>query len=225
MSSDEVNATHRSGRAVDRLINFSDSVVAVAVTVLVLPLVNIPGPADNESVWSVISLHANQINTFIFTFFVVTIMWLAHNRILNELCAYDVTLFWLNTCWLASIVILPWVSSMYGAATNSADDRLGDQGLLYWGALAGIGIFGTLMGWHISRHPELDNGATQRQFKGRTSFRGPVFVLYFILLGVVSVYSWSTAGYLELGIIPLTFIFRPTRNADSVRVSREGENP
>ena len=61
-----------------------------------------------------------QISTFLFTFYVVAIMWLAHNRILNEMRAYDPFIFWINTTWLAAIVLLPWISALYGESDNRA---------------------------------------------------------------------------------------------------------
>ena len=136
------------GRSVDRLINFSDAVVAVAVTVLVLPLVDIR-PAAGETVWDVISENASQVWTFLFTFYVVAVMWLAHNRILNSIGRYDPFIFWINTTWLAAIVLLPWVSAMYG---ESEWGRTG-VGLVYWGTMAAIALLGSLLGSHLRRPP------------------------------------------------------------------------
>jgi branched-subunit amino acid ABC-type transport system permease component len=107
-----------TGRSVDRLINFSDAVVAVAVTLLALPLVDIPGPTGDQNAWTVLSEHASEIWTFLFTFYVVAVMWLAHNRILNSIARYDAAIFWLNTTWLVAIVLLPWVSAMFGESAS-----------------------------------------------------------------------------------------------------------
>jgi TMEM175 potassium channel family protein len=139
------------GRSVDRLINFSDAVVAVAVTVLVLPLVDIAGPEEGQTVWTVIGEHASQVWTFLFTFYVVAVLWLAHNRILNSISRYDPVVFWVNTTWLAAIVLLPWVSAMYG---ESEWGRSG-VGLVYWGTMAAISLLVSALGAHLRRHPEL----------------------------------------------------------------------
>jgi uncharacterized membrane protein len=206
-----------STREADRLINFSDAVVAVAVTLLALPLVDIAGPPPGESVLSVLGDHAPQLAAFLFTFYVVAIMWLAHNRILNGIARYDAGLFWLNTTWLAGIVLLPWTSAMYGESQTthaSAGDASG-IGLLYWSTMAAISIVGALIGRRLGHHPELLRDdrrsayATSGPAARRTALRGPVFAGYFLLIGVVSLFSSQLASWLPLGIIALSYWLRP----------------
>lgn len=196
------------GRSVDRLIDFSDAVVAVAVTVLVLPLVDIEGPAEGETVWTVIGDHASQVWTFLFTFYVVAVLWLAHNRILNSISRYDSFTFWINTTWLAAVVLLPWVSAMYG---ESQWGRSG-VGLVYWGTMAAISLLVSLLGTHLRRHPELlseDAPRLSAAARRRAALRGPVLGLYFLLIGVASVVTPAVANWLPLGIIPLSIWLRP----------------
>jgi uncharacterized membrane protein len=196
------------GRSVDRLINFSDAVVAVAVTVLVLPLVDIEGPAEGQTVWTVIGDNASQIWTFLFTFYVVAVLWLAHNRILNSIGRYDPFTFWVNTTWLAAIVLLPWVSAMYG---ESEWGRSG-VGLVYWGTMAAISLLVSVMGTHLRRHPELlvdDAPRLSDAALRKAALRGPVLGLYFLLIGVASVVTPALASWLPLGIIPLSIWLRP----------------
>lgn len=195
-------------RSVDRLINFSDAVVAVAVTVLVLPLLDIPGPGEGESVWSVVGRHASQIWTFLFTFYVVAVMWLAHNRILNSIRRYDAFIFWINTTWLACIVLLPWVSAMFGESEWGRSS----VGLLYWGTMAAIAFLGALLGWHLRRNPRLltaDAPVLPPSDQRRVAMRGPVMGLFFLVIGIVSVVAPAVATWLPLGIIPLSIWLRP----------------
>jgi len=108
-----------TGRAVDRLINFSDAVVAVAITLMVLPLTDIAGPEGDQTILTIMNDHWPQLVTFLFTFYVVAIMWTAHNRILNVISGYDASIFWLNTTWLAAIVLLPWLTAMRDSGSGS----------------------------------------------------------------------------------------------------------
>ncbi|MHB1211605.1 MAG: TMEM175 family protein [Candidatus Nanopelagicales bacterium] len=202
-----------TGRSVDRLINFSDAVVAVAVTLLALPLVDIPGPTGDESAWTVVSAHASEIWTFLFTFYVVAVMWLAHNRILNSIARYDVTIFWLNTTWLVAIVLLPWVSAMFGESESRSS-----VGVLYWGTMAAISLLGTGLGIHLRRHPELLSAEAVElspEDRRRVAMRGPALGVYFLLIGTVSVFAPDVADWMPLGIIPLSIWLRPAASPDT----------
>ena len=204
------------GRSVDRLINFSDAVVAVAVTLLALPLVDIEGPGPDETVWTVIGENASQVWTFLFTFYVVAVMWLAHNRILNSIKRYDVFIFWVNTTWLASIVLLPWVSAMFGESASRTS-----VGMLYWSTMAAISLLGMALGSHLRRHPELlahDTPPLSPQAQRRAALRGPVLGLYFLLIGIVSLFAPAIANWLPVGIIPLSIWLRPASGNDTKEV-------
>jgi uncharacterized membrane protein len=198
-----------TGRAVDRLINFSDAVVAVAITLMALPLVDIAAPTDGGSITSVLWEHAPQISTFLFTFYVVAIMWSAHNRILNVICGYDPAIFWANTTWLAAIVLLPWISAMFGESKRSE----GGVGLLYWGMLAVISLLGTAMSRHIRLNPELIDEGEVRSMRtdARSQWRGVLFAGYFLLIGLISLVAPGISQWLPFGIIPLSIWLRPAR--------------
>ena len=204
-------ATSRSvstGRAVDRLINFSDAVVAVAITLMVLPLASVDGPAPGESIFAVIGAHWPQLVTFLFTFAVVAIMWAAHNRILNVIRGYDQAIFWLNTTWLAAIVLLPWMTAMRDSSASAASGA----DCAYWWLLALISALGGLMGEHIRRHPELAGADAPRIQRDTASrMRGPAFTALFLLIGVASLFSGFLSDWMPLLIIPLSIWLRPAR--------------
>jgi uncharacterized membrane protein len=207
-----------TGRAVDRLINFSDAVVAVAITLMVLPLADVEGPKTGETILTVLSAHWVQLVTFLFTFYVVSIMWAAHNRILNVIRGFDPTIFWLNTTWLAGIVLLPWLTAMRdseGSGASGAD-------LVYWFLLAFISAIGGLMGGHIRRHPELageDAAKVHQDFGSR--FRGPAFTILFIVIGLTSLTASFISDWMPLLIIPLSIWLRPAREDASLQDETE----
>lgn len=200
----------RARRSVDRLISFSDGVVAVAITLLALPLVDLL-PEDDQTAWQVVSANGGELVAFLFTFAVVAIMWTAHNRVLNGIADYDATLFWLNAGWLAGIVLLPWFSNVYGATELFGSGEGGDgAGALYWGALASISLLGWAMSEHLRRHPELEEDPAENIERARSAWRGIIFAAWFGLTAVVSVVAPDVASWLPLGIIPLSIWLRPT---------------
>lgn len=203
------------GRAFDRLVTFTDAIVAVAMTVLVLSIVDIRGTSEEMNVWQVINDNSSSIITFAFTFIVVAVMWNVHNRMFNSINGYDNTIFWLNVLWLISIVFLPWPSALYGegfgiASTDAANGQgTGGAGLLYWANLAVISLTASLITTYVLKHPELldkDSSIDVIEMKRRGQWRGYIFFVYFILIGVLSLFIPGIASWLALGIIPMTII-------------------
>jgi uncharacterized membrane protein len=205
-----------SGRALDRLINFTDAVVAVAITVLVLPLIDLRAQGKEKTVWAIISDNSGQIITFIFTFVVVAVMWRVHNRVFNRLAGFDNVIFWFNLAWLLAIAFLPWSSVMYGVGIDntsggssiemwSGGEGLGGAGLLYWTNLAAASFTASLISWHAHRHPNLIDADAPRIFQDTplVRARGALFGGYFLLTGITSLFAPQIALWMPLGILVL----------------------
>jgi len=210
------------GRQFDRLISFTDGIVAVAITVLVLPIVGLRAKQGELTVWQILNDNSGQITSFLLTFVVVAVMWQVHNRIFSRLAGFDDTIFWLNLLWLVLIVILPWSSSLYGngidafnAGTSttvwfSGGEGLGGAGLFYWLNLGAISMVSGLITLHARRFPVLIDPNTPHVFID-TKFvrsRGFVFGAYMILVGVLTLIIPSIAVWLPFGLFAIGFALR-----------------
>ena len=206
-----------TGRAFDRFVNFSDAVVAVAITVLVLPIADLPIQRDEETVWEVLSDNSGLIVTFFFTFAVVGSFWWTHNRIINQLIGFDATLLWLNLVWIASIAFLPVSSYLYGAADRNGNTGwsgagLDGAGLLYWGSISVVSLGTTLMSWHIRRNPGLvdpqiaDPSVMSSDWRKR--YRGLAFTAYLVLAALISIPYPTVALWMPLGLIVVGRVMR-----------------
>ncbi|MBU6312194.1 MAG: DUF1211 domain-containing protein [Actinomycetales bacterium] len=207
----------RSGRSLDRLINFSDAVVAVAITLLALQLVDIPGPQDGQTMWDVIKANWGQIQTFVLTFLVVAVMWSVHNRIVNHLIAYDSALFWLIMLWLLGFVFLPWPSRLFESTPFSSDlaqaGELVGPAMMYWLTLAYISFIGAATARHMTRHPELiapkDRPYWDAVQRSRARWRGSAYTSVFLLAAVASYFLFYLGNYVLLLLIPLSLLLKP----------------
>lgn len=209
----------RSGRALDRLLNFSDAVVAVAITILALPLVDIAGPNEDQSMADILIAHLGQIQTFIVTFIVVGILWAVHNRVVNVLRAYDSGIFWLSILWLMGFVFIPWPSSIYDStAANVLVDHetqagLNGAGVLYWLTMAYISLIGALTAWHISRHPDLVDPEQMDYWRasrtGGAQYRGIAFTAVFVIAAVATYFVYSLGNLCLLLFIPIAIFLKP----------------
>ena len=210
----------RSGRAFDRLINFSDAVVAVAVTVLVLPIADITLSRGEDTVWDVLGNHAGEIITFFFTFFVVAIMWLTHNRFMNQLRGYDGVIFWLNTAWLSIIAFLPVTSALYsdpgldGSGGWFSGSTLDGSGMLYWGSLSLICFIITLMSLRARGNTQLYDPEQGISWGWKEISRGWIYAGYFLIIGVVSLFSTNISSYLPLGLLVLPLLLKREKFSD-----------
>ena len=94
----------RTERGLDRLVNFSDATVAIAITILLLPLVDVAVEIEKESLGELLSSNIGTIIAFAATFAVIARLWTAHHRIFEAATDYDNGAIWINFLWLASIV-------------------------------------------------------------------------------------------------------------------------
>lgn len=196
-----------AGVPFSRLISFSDGVVAVAVTVMVLPIVDIAGPADGASILDVFSENAGLLAAFFLTFYVVLTMWLAHHRTFDGMRAYDRPVFWLNGVWLATIAIMPWPTSLLGNHGSA-----GGIGTFYWGTLTVSSLMLQLIGIRVARRPELLEPGSDRA--GRVGSRGPLFTAAFLFLAMLSAFAPTVAdGGAWLVIVVVSVIARASSRA------------
>ncbi|WP_138735421.1 TMEM175 family protein [Modestobacter excelsi] len=98
----------RTERGLDRLVTFLDAVVAIAITLLVLPLVEVLAEDRGEDLGAVLSGNLEQFGAFALSFVVIARLWLAHHRIVESVGAYDVLFMWVNLFWAVTIVLLPF---------------------------------------------------------------------------------------------------------------------
>jgi uncharacterized membrane protein len=105
-------------RGLDRLITFVDAVVAIAITLLVLPLVELLSRADPDlDLGEVLADDAGEFGAFLLSFLVIARLWRAHHRLVEYVGAYDSAFVLVNLAWILTIVVLPFatqVVAIYG---------------------------------------------------------------------------------------------------------------
>jgi uncharacterized membrane protein len=103
----------QTGRGFERLVNFTDAVVAIALTLLVLPLVETPAQFTVDdglaAVWTAVG---PQVVAFLISFLVIWSLWRAHHRIMEHFRAYDGLVMTLHLLWLLTIVLLPFTTEL-----------------------------------------------------------------------------------------------------------------
>ncbi len=101
----------------ERLVLFTDAVAAIAITLLVLPLVDaVPEAiAAGETSIEVITDNWPQIFSFLLSFFVISRLWSAHHQLFDGVIALRRGVLTLNMLWVLTIVALPFATEMTGS--------------------------------------------------------------------------------------------------------------
>ena len=165
---DDLTGMHKT-----RLENFSDGVFAIAVTLLILG-VKIPDTKNfnntklNHSLWSSIP----HLATFAFSFLVIGVFWVAHNRIFSFVKILDSTLLWLNIVYLLFVAVIP-----YPAALLSENPFLPSAILIYVITLFIIAMMHFVLLEYILRNTHLKHEVLTKDIyrsAQRTAIVGPI---------------------------------------------------
>jgi len=96
---------------VDRLLFFSDAVVAIAITVLAIDL-PIPIGATASQFWSSVKQNGGHYAAFAISFLVIASAWNHHHNTFRYTIDIDARLRTLNTAWLLTIVLNPFATRL-----------------------------------------------------------------------------------------------------------------
>jgi len=196
----------RGRRQLERLTTFSDGVVAVAITLLVLPLIDSLSESRSEGVRKTVDDNGPLLIAFFFTFAVVAMMWSLHNRVFGLLRAYNVRIFWLNLLFLSFVALLPWVSALDILPSNLGGDNTGwspTASLTYWSVLGTVQLSIFLLAWQVRRHPQLLADPEENITFGQLT-RGWLFAVSFYAIGAFSYFFREIGPWLPLVIFPLS---------------------
>jgi uncharacterized membrane protein len=173
----------RTRRGFERLITFADAVVAIALTLLVLPLTDVATSLDGRrNVGQVLGDHRDEIGAFVLSFVVIWVLWTVHHRTMEYFDAYDGVISRLTLVWLFTIVVLPFVTQLLsGEAYDLGAAPLYD-GVLLVSSLALAG-----MSWWGHRHAELlrqDSEEVRRWLAEPVSLVTPAILFVALILAV-----------------------------------------
>ncbi|WP_407568872.1 TMEM175 family protein [Deinococcus altitudinis] len=138
--------TERSGRFrvlpgaglpnAERLKFFTDAVVAIALTLLILPLLESVSDAATHhlNTAQVLREHSAQLFSFALSFAVVANFWNVHHRVFEHVEHVTSALNVLNFAWMFNIVLLQFSTALVGSQPTS------QLLLLYVGPMALCGL-------------------------------------------------------------------------------------
>lgn len=148
----EQTALARTERGLDRLVNFSDATVAIAITILILPLVDIAGEVTKgTTAGDLLAEHWPALLEFLVTFWVIARFWTLHHQVFEHVRSYNLRVMRLNFIWLISIVFLPFAANLLNSSADG--DRVSHA--LYIGTMVVTSLTLTAIERELRRAPEL----------------------------------------------------------------------
>ena len=150
-----VAVTHpesESPPSAERLVVFTDAIAAIALTLLILPLLEIVAGAgdDQLTLEQLIREHLGEFGSFVLSFVVIFRLWWSHHRMFRHVERLRPALVRANVVWTFAIVMLPISTAVIIAFRPSAGSVA-----LYGGTLILASGAMTALALIVYRHPDL----------------------------------------------------------------------
>ena len=190
---EEPEATESSSRLsqTGRVEAFSDGVMAIAITLLVLDL-KVPTAAevsDRGSLLAALASHWPSYLAYLAAFLTIGIIWLNHRAFVDRVRRFDNRMQWLNLALLLGVATLPFPTALMAAYVNAPGPEASTAAAAYGLLSVATALPWILMWRHLVGHPELleppHDAAYARAELKRASI-GPVIYLVAVPIALVA---------------------------------------
>ncbi|MCU0279599.1 MAG: TMEM175 family protein [Candidatus Nanopelagicales bacterium] len=182
----------------DRIIAFSDAVVAIAITVLLLPLADVEIP-DGATLGDLIRENGLLLGGLTLSWLIIALFWLAHHRLFDRITYFDALTVRLNFLWLFAIALMPVPTNVL---IESGPDR--ETVVFYVGWMLLITCVMLLIGIrarHVPGMIDADYLATPQATEAR--YRSYLITGVFAICFVIALIAPNIALYFLLLQIPV----------------------
>ena len=185
MSSEQ---TAERERELDRLLTFIDAAIAIAITLLVLPLVDVTREVSaGDSVADLLQDHVAELWSFLLSFVVIAQMWRAQQHSLRHVVAVHPAITRLLMVWTLTIVFLPFPTALLPEAGNQPATKV-----LYIGTILLSTLLLGAITWVVIANPQIADGL------GLPSLRPAATTSALLLLALVVSLAFPATGYSPL---------------------------
>ena len=171
---------------VGRLEAFSDGVIAIAITLLVLEIH--VTPTGGESLWRALGHEWPSFVGYAISFLTIGIVWINHHALLDLVGRADRGLMGWNLFLLGAIGLLPFTTGLM--AEHLTDGSLGRSAVAVYALSMGVVGSGFLgLWWHLGRRPALLADAVTRDdvaARLRRTLPGPIVYLVAALVALLN---------------------------------------
>ena len=130
-----------------RLESFSDGVIAVAITLLVLNL-KVPSSGTHNTLAHQLLHQWPSYAAYVVSFATVGIIWVNHHVVIGRLARVDHVIILLNLLLLLCIVVVPFATSLVASYLNRSRGANLAAGV-YAGTFLVLTVVFVILNWHI----------------------------------------------------------------------------
>jgi uncharacterized membrane protein len=159
----------------DRVINFSDGVFAIAITLLVLNfrVPHVTGPDINRKLLDALGHDGGFLIGYALSFFVIARYWMAHHRLSLLLRHVDTGFIVLNFVFLAFVVFVPFPTEVLGTYSETTTAVV-----FYAGSMVATGLLSWAT-WEYALRRGLDGRQASPEQRRESELRSLVLVAVF----------------------------------------------
>lgn len=165
-------------RGADRLANFNDAVVAIAITLLVLPLTDEASNVTSKGISTLIDGMWDEFFAFTLSFVVIANFWIAQHALLENLRGHTEALLWSTLLWMFAIIFLPFPTALLSTSHQGDPIVYG----MYIGTMTVASIAMWLERLVITKHPDLIEGDLGDLYNPRSGLL--MIAILFLALGL-----------------------------------------
>jgi uncharacterized membrane protein len=171
----------------ERLIAFSDGVMAVAITLLVLDL-KLPEGLTAGDLYVALPALSHAVWCYVLSFIVIGLLWMAHHNQFAHIRRIDGVLMWLNLFFLMAVALIPFTTSVM------SDHQTALPTMMYAAVLMAVALLLAAIWGYACRRPELMSTDVTPVMR-RQGVIDPLFVavVFALSIGVAHV-AGSAAG-------------------------------
>ena len=199
--SKDIEVLERGVPGPGRLGAFSDGVLAIVITLLVLELTppHLAAPDDAGEALAALVALGPKFLSYLLSFVFVAVFWVNHHHFFRLVQRVDTGLLWLNILLLLALSFVPFPTSMIGEYPGNA------VGLaLFALVLMTAGLAFNLM-WRHARSRLLYHAGVNPAQVAQAAARGLVGPALYALAAVLA-FVLPAAAWVLFGIIPLFYV-------------------
>ena len=205
--------TEQSQPGTERVAAFSDGVIAIIITIMVLEL-KLPEHMSDHSIWGgILQPIASKLSAYVLSFFVVAIMWGSHHSILRTAHRASGGLLWANAHLLFWMSLIPFTTHLLGDGLRHPS-HVAVYGFVLFASSVGFALLRLV----IARQIESAEGNLRSHHRSvlRRSWLG--IALYAASMPLAYWSVWASLAI--ICIVPAMFYFPSLRRGGQERASQ-----